>query len=46
MLPNTGEFGSFSATAPSTNASIEIAMNPGQTAVFQTAGKFASWNIS
>jgi hypothetical protein len=45
-VTNTGEFGSFSAVAPSTNASIEIAMNSGQTATFQTAGKFASWAIT
>ncbi|MEI7983311.1 MAG: hypothetical protein WCI71_16800, partial [Bacteroidota bacterium] len=45
-VTNTGEFGSFSATAPTTNASIEIAMNSGQTATFQTAGKFASWDIT
>ena len=45
-VTTTGEFGSFSATAPTTTGSIEIAMNPGQTATFQTAGKFASWNIT
>jgi hypothetical protein len=45
-VTNTGEFGSFTATAPTTTASIEIAMNLGQTATFQVAAKFASWNIT
>ena len=46
IVTYNGEYGASTSSGITTMGSIEIAMNPGQTATFQTAAKFASWKIT
>lgn len=46
IIVNTGEWGSFSSTAVSTTAPVEVALNVGAVGTFLTNFKASSWKIT